>query len=292
MNKIAILKDLLEKPGIVVAPGVYDCISAKIVQRNGFKAVYMTGNGAVAGHIGKPDIGLATMDQMVEWAKFISESVDIPLISDADNGYGDLNNVRYTVQSFEKAGVCAIHLEDQSFPKKCGCMDGVTIIKAEDAAEKIQVAAKSRHEMLIIARSDCFSTHQDTKEMIRRLSMYSDAGADILFPEMIENLDQLKEITSVVNKPVLFDTLECVWNGRIPTIKELEEAGVKIVINALSLMWFNCTQMDKFLADYKKTGDLKPYAEKIMDIHEYEKILGIEDENNIRDLLKFKRSQI
>jgi len=284
MNNAIRLKERLKQPGTIVAPGVYDCVGAKIVEKLGFQAVYMTGNGSVASKIGYPDIGLASANQMVEWAGNIANCVAIPLICDADNGYGDLNNVRYTVRQFETAGVAAIHIEDQGFPKKCGAMEGIKVIPAEEAAEKIRIAVKSRENMIIIGRSDSLAVYHDTKEMIRRLRLFADAGADIVYPEMIESIDQLKEITRQVDAPVMFDILEC--NDFNPTVKELENTGVKIVINCLTLMMSNCALMTRLLKEYKETGDTGSFRANMMELHEYERLMGLEAEQSIRTLLK------
>lgn len=283
MNKAILLKEMIKQPGTIVAPGVYDCVGAKIVEQLGYSAVYMTGNGSVASKIGYPDIGLASMNQMAEWAGSIVNCVDIPLICDADNAYGDLNNVRYTVRKFEAAGLAGIHIEDQGFPKKCGAMEGVKVLPAEEAAEKIKVAAKSRKDMIIIARSDSMSVYHDTKEMIRRLKMYADAGADIVYPEMIESMDQLKEIIKSVDAPVMYDILE--FTNFIPTVKELENAGVKLVVNCLTAMMSNCANMTRIYKEFKETGDTKPFMPDMMNLHDYERLMGLETEQAIRELL-------
>lgn len=285
MNKVKKLKGMLESQGIIVAPGVYDCVGAKLVEQTGFQAVYMGGNGSVASRLGKPDIGLASMNQMAEWASAIDSCVQLPLICDFDNGYGDLNNVRYSVQAFEKAGVAAIHLEDQVFPKKCGAMKGVAVIPTHAAAEKIKLAVKTREEMLIIARSDCLSVEYNLNEMINRLLAFSDAGADILYPESVRNIRDLETIVKELNKPVMFDILECIEIDDLPSIKQLEDIGVKIAVNALSMMWLNCMCMKNFLKDFKENGDVKPYAGKMMNIHTYEELLGIKEANDIRKLI-------
>lgn len=284
MNNPQKLKKLLEQPGITVAPGVFDCIGAKIVEKLGFETFYMTGNGSVASKIGVPDIGIATRTEMVEWAGNLSRCVNIPLICDADNGYGDLNNVHHTVRRFEEAGLAAIHIEDQGFPKKCGAMQGVNVLPAEEAAEKIKVAVKTRKDMLIIARSDCMSVYHSTDEMVRRLNLFADAGADLVYPEMVESYEQLKEIVRRVNAPVVYDILEA--NDFIPTIRELEHAGVKFAFNCLSIMLLYADMATDFFADFKEHGDTRRYLDRMMQLHQYEKLMGLEEAESIRKLLK------
>lgn len=278
------LKELLARPGIIVAPGVFDCVGARVVEKLGFDAVYMTGNGTVASKLGVPDIGIATETQMVEWATNLSRCVQIPLICDADNGYGDLNNVRHTVIDFENAGLAAIHIEDQGFPKKCGAMQGVSVLPAEEAAEKIKVAVKTRKEMLIVARSDCMTVYHDTEEMIRRLNLFADAGADLVYPEMVESYDQLKEIVRRVNAPVMYDILEA--GDFIPSIQELENAGVKLAFNCLTFMFHYAHTAAAFYGEFKQYGDTKRYLDRITPLHDYEKLMGLTEAESIRDLLK------
>lgn len=284
MNNPQKLKRLLQRPGITVAPGVFDCVGARIVERLGFDAVYMTGNGTVASKIGVPDIGIATETEMVEWAGNLSRCVNIPLICDADNGYGDLNNVRHTVRKFEEAGLAAIHIEDQGFPKKCGAMHGVSVLPAEEAAEKIKIAVKTRKDMLIIGRSDCMAVYHDTDEMIRRLNLFADAGADLVYPEMVEGYDQLKEIVRRVNAPVMYDILEA--KDFIPTIQELENAGVKVAFNCLSVMFHYAQMATEFFSDFKEYGDTKRWLNRMMPLHDYEKLMGLQEAECIRELLK------
>ncbi len=283
MNNPQKLKKLLEQPGITVAPGVFDCIGAKIVEKLGFEAFYMTGNGSVASKIGVPDIGIATQTEMVEWAGNLSRCVNIPLICDADNGYGDLNNVRHTVRRFEEAGLAAIHIEDQGFPKKCGAMQGVNVLPAEEAAEKIKIAVKTRKDMLIIARSDCMSVYHSTDEMVRRLNLFADAGADLVYPEMVTSYEQLKEIVRRVKAPVAYDILEA--SDFIPTIQELENAGVKFTFNCLSVMLLYANMATDFLTDFKEHGDTRRSLDRMMQLHTYEKLMGLEAAESIRELL-------
>lgn len=287
MNKNVKLKSLLNKEGIIVAPGVYDAISARLVQKVGFDVCYMTGNGAVASMIGKPDIGLATMTEMVGRAHNIASSIDIPLISDADTGYGNLNNVKRTVEEFESAGISAIHIEDQVMPKRCGAMDGLRLISLDESVEKIKIAVKSRKDsnFLIIARTDARRAFNSVDEAIRRLKAFANAGADIVFPEMLENKDEiLKVTTNINNAPVMYDVLE-ETREKIFTNKELEDLGVKLVIYALSASMFVSNKLKYLYKTIKNTGTTQSLFDEMMPLHDYEKLMGVEEENNIRKLL-------
>ena len=280
-------RELLNNPGIIVAPGVFDAVSARIAEKSGFEAIYMTGNGVVASLLGLPDIGLATMSEMVMRGRQLSSCLDVPLICDADTGYGNLNNVRRTVLEYEAAGVSAIHIEDQCTPKKCGAMEGLALVSAEEAAEKIKVAVKTRKDpnFTIIARTDA-AKEIGVDEAIRRLKMFADAGADVVYAEMIDTKEDILKITKAVNNaPVMYDVLETTRN-RAFSVSELESYGVKIVICCLAPLFYMCTKLTEFYKNYKETGSNIKYFEELMSLHDYEKLMGIEQENTIRDLLK------
>jgi 2-methylisocitrate lyase-like PEP mutase family enzyme len=279
------LRELMDSPGLIVAPGVGDAIAARLVQKTGFDVCYMTGNGAVGSMIGKPDIGLATMTEMVQRAHNIVSCLDIPLISDADTGYGGINNVKRTVQEFEAAGVSAIHIEDQGLPKKCGAMEGIELLPTEQVMEKIQIATKSRKDpdFLIIARTDSRKI-LGLEESLNRAKSFAKAGADVVYVEMLENKEEILKLTTSVDTPVLYDMLE-MTRDRIYTNKELESLGVKIVIYSLSTTFYAANKVKHLLEVLKETGTTVSLFDEMMHLHDYEKLMGLEEENNIRELL-------
>ena len=286
-KKNAKLRKMLNNPGIVVAPGVYDAVSARIAEKSGFETVYMTGNGTVASLLGIPDIGLATMSEMVMRGRQLSACLEVPLICDADTGYGNLNNVRRTVLEYEAAGVSAIHIEDQCTPKKCGAMEGLALVSAEEAAEKIRVALKARTDpnFTIIARTDAAKAIS-LDEAIRRLKMFADAGADVVFAEMIDTKEDILKITKAINNvPVMYDVLETT-RERAFSIQELESYGVKVVICCLAPLFYTCTKLTEFYENYYESGTNLKYFEELMNLHDYEKLMGLEKEHAIRELLK------
>ena len=177
-----VLRERLKKPEILVAPGAYDCLSARLVERMGFEAAFMTGFGASASILGQPDYGLMTMNEMATVCANMNAVLNIPLIGDIDTGYGNPLNVFRTVREFERAGMAAVHLEDQVFPKRCGHMEKKAVIPMEEHVEKIRAAVEARDEMLIIARTDAYATH-GLDETLRRLEAYRDAGADIIYAD-------------------------------------------------------------------------------------------------------------
>jgi 2,3-dimethylmalate lyase len=229
-NAQTVKQKLLNKEFLSM-PGIFDMISAKIADQFDFDCLYMTGYGAVSSLLGLPDAGLATYTDMVGRVKQITTITNTPLIADADTGYGGLLNVEHTVRGYEDAGAIGLQLEDQEFPKKCGHVDAKRpIIDLDDAVNKIKVAAASRStdDFLIVARTDAYSDY-GFKEALRRASAYDKAGADILFIEGPESIDEMKEITRSFDKPILVNMAD---GGRTPILSasELQEIGFAAAI--------------------------------------------------------------
>ena len=224
------LRSRLASKELLVAPGVFDGISAKIADQMGFEALYMTGYGTVASHLGLPDAGIATFTDMVGRVGVIAQGTRTPLIADGDTGYGGPLNVQYTVRGYEAAGAVAIQLEDQEFPKKCGHMLGRRVVPVDDMVDKIKVAAASRDDnnFLIIARTDARTT-LGLDEALRRAEAYARAGADILFVESPESVEEMRTIGRSFDRPLLANMVE---GGRTPVAdkKTLEELGYAIAI--------------------------------------------------------------
>ena len=204
MKKRMGLRELIRRPEILVAPGAYDAFSAKLIEAADFDAVYMTGFGTAAGIFGLPDIGLLTMTEMVENARRIADSVDVPVIADADTGYGNHLNVIRTVEEYEKAGVAGIQIEDQVSPKRCGHMEGQKIVPIPEMVAKLRAAIEARRNegTIIIARTDAISAI-GFDEAVKRGNIYRDAGADLLFIEAPRTEAQLEKIPKLINGPVL-----------------------------------------------------------------------------------------
>ncbi|MGQ2923462.1 MAG: isocitrate lyase/PEP mutase family protein [Hydrogenophaga sp.] len=215
------LRQQLAAPGLVIAPGAYDGIGARQIEQAGFGAVYMTGAGTSAAR-GYPDFGLLTMSEMVENAAVMARSINIPLIADADTGYGNELNVTRTVREYESRGVAAIHIEDQVSPKRCGHLDGKQVISREEFVSKIRAAVEARRtpDFVIIARTDARAM-MDLDEAIWRANAALQAGADIAFVEATQSLEEMAEVPRRVQGPCL---LNVVPGGRTPNI-DLREAG-------------------------------------------------------------------
>jgi carboxyvinyl-carboxyphosphonate phosphorylmutase len=224
------LRQLLAAPGIVVAPGAYDGFSARLVEAAGYQACYMTGAGTAASHLGQPDLGLATLTEMADHARHLAAAISLPLIADADTGYGNALNVVRTVREYERAGVAGLHLEDQVAPKKCGHIAGKQVIPAKEFAEKVRAASEHRtdDDFVIIARTDARAV-TGLDDAIERGNRYAEAGADLIFVEAPQSLEEIERVTREVKAPLLANM---VAGGRTPavTVKELERLGFKLVI--------------------------------------------------------------
>tara|TARA_R110002110_G_scaffold91964_37_gene239383 strand:- start:508 stop:1371 length:864 start_codon:yes stop_codon:yes gene_type:complete len=224
------LKDKLTASELLVAPGVFDMISARVADSMGFDCLYMTGYGVVASYLGLPDAGLATYSDMLNRVETIAGGTKTPVIADGDTGYGGLLNVEYTVRGYEKAGAAGIQLEDQEFPKKCGHTPGRKVIPLEDMILKIRVAADTRDssDMLIVARTDARTT-LGLDEALRRAEAFAKAGADVLFVESPESEEEMRIINERFDLPTLANMVE---GGRTPVLSKqaLEEIGYSIAI--------------------------------------------------------------
>lgn len=228
------LRELLTSKRLIVAPGIYDAYGARLVEQAGFEAVYMTGNGVSASLLGLPDVGLVDLTLITAHAHRVASAVDIPLICDADTGYGNVVNVRRTVQEFEAAGVAAIHLEDQVSPKRCGHLPGSRpVVPLEEAVGKIEAAVAARRDpdFAIIARTDA-ATGEGIDAAIRRGQAYRKAGADVVFVELNSSPDIveiLKRVAGEIDAPCLVNVAESGRLGEL-TAAELGDIGFRIAI--------------------------------------------------------------
>jgi 2-methylisocitrate lyase-like PEP mutase family enzyme len=226
------LRAVLDSDGIAVAPGVHDPLSARVAEEVGFDLVAMTGNGTSLAKIGQPDVGVLTLPEMVENARYIQQAVDVPLISDADNGFGNAINVTRTVREFAAAGVGAIHIEDQSFPKRCGFVDGKRVISKTEAVGKFRAAADVRDEhdpdLVLIARTDARGAPDGTlDEAIDRVNAYCEAGADVAFVQGAADVTELERVGEAVDAPLLYN---CSGGSPIVPIDRAERLGYDVVM--------------------------------------------------------------
>ena len=255
MSQAKSFREQIKSGPMVVAPGAYDCITARVIEQAGFPCVYMTGAGTSAAH-GLPDYGLLTMSEMVDNARRITSC-----ISDADTAYGNELNAYRTVQEFERAGVSAIHIEDQVFPKKCGHLDDKELVSIEDYLAKIRSASAARKskDFTIIARTDS-RAKAGFDEAVRRANGAMEAGADMVFLEAPQTLEEVALVPKLVHGPCL---LNVVLGGKTPLVKlpDAEAMGYRIAILPGMLFASIIGLCDKMLADVKETGVLsQPYS--------------------------------
>jgi len=275
------LRNRLTSGSLLVVPGIYDAYGARIVEQAGFEVVYMTGNGVSASQLGKPDVGLVDLTLFAQHAHRAAACVNIPLICDADNGYGNAVNVRRTVQEFEAAGVAAIHIEDQVVPKRCGHLPGSRpVIELNEAAKKIEAAIASRHDpnFIIIARTDSAAIH-GLEDAIKRAQVFRKVGADVLFVELKNSstiLDDMKRVTSEVDGPCLVNIDGGGILGEL-SVAEIEHLGFRIAIfPGLARNAAGFAIREAIIA-LKRDGNIKALRNRLLTMQEYNEILGLGD---------------
>jgi 2,3-dimethylmalate lyase len=274
---ISALRQRLNAGEFIVAPGVFDMISALSADRMGFPALYMTGYGVSASHLGLPDAGLATYSDMVSRVDTIARGTKTPLIADADTGFGGLLNVDHAVKGYERAGAAAMQIEDQEFPKRCGHTPGRRVVPIEDMCRKIKVAVEARdsRDFLIIARTDARTT-LGVDEAIRRGEAFAEAGADILFIESPESEEEMAIICSrLKGTPLLANIVE---GGRTPVLprERLEELGYQISIHPGSAFLAAAAAYNGIYETLKTTGATIGSNTPIMPFSDMNTLLGFD----------------
>jgi 2-methylisocitrate lyase-like PEP mutase family enzyme len=272
----AALKNALANKEFIIAPGIFDLISALLADREDFNALYVTGYGTVASYLGLPDAGLATYRDMIERIAQMVKMTIKPVIADADTGYGGLLNVRHTVRGYEDAGVSAIQIEDQEFPKKCGHTPGRRVVPLEDMVRKIEVAVDSRHsdDFLIIARTDSRTT-LGLDEAIRRGKAFARAGADVVFVESPESEEEMRRVAEEIDAPLFANMVN---GGRTPLLSadRLKELGYAIAIHPAVGFLAVGAALSKAYADLAKNGETSANID-LYSFAEFNKLLGFED---------------
>lgn len=270
------LRDLLATGEPILAPGAYDALGARLIEQAGFDAVYMTGFGTAASLLGRPDVGLLTMTEMVDNAHRISRACAVPVIADADTGYGNAINVVRTVQEYERAGVAAIHLEDQVAPKRCGHMEGKQVIPTDEMLAKIRAATAARDntEFVVIARTDARAVEGLTSA-IERARRYRDAGADVLFVEAATTEAEIEMVAAELHDmPLVFNWAE---GGKTPPLAydRLRELGFRIVIFPLSILLTVLASARDTLAHIRAAGTPAPIVDGLPTFAEFLDFIGL-----------------
>jgi 2-methylisocitrate lyase-like PEP mutase family enzyme len=275
MNGRRALRSLVERKQGLVVPGAYDAVSAKLIERAGFPAVYMTGYGTSASRLGLPDLGFAGLAEMADHARNLAAAVGIPLIADADTGYGNALSVRRTVQMYEAAGVAALHIEDQVAPKRCGHLSGHQIVPRAEFAGKIRAAVEARRDpdLLVIARTDAISA-ESFDEALRRGEAAVEAGADMLFIEAPRSEAQVAQVAEAFDTPLLYNYAP---GGRSPLLPfaRLRELGYAIILLPVDTLFVAVKAIADFLRDLKAGDDVLRLADRYVPFREFNELIGV-----------------
>jgi 2,3-dimethylmalate lyase len=272
------LRRLIEKKNALLVPGAYDGVSARLVERAGFPAVYMTGYGTSASRLGLPDLGYAGLAEMADHARNLAAAVSIPLIADADTGYGNALGVARTVRTYEAGGVAALHIEDQVAPKRCGHLSGHQIVPLGEFAGKIRAAVDARRDpdLLIIARTDAISA-VGLDEALRRGEAAARAGADVLFIEAPRDEAQVEKVARAFETPLLYNYAS---GGRSPLLPmaTLRALGYAVVILPVDTLMVATKAMVDFLAEVRRRDDVLSLAERYFPFAEFNTLIGVTEQ--------------
>jgi 2-methylisocitrate lyase-like PEP mutase family enzyme len=266
----------LKKPGCVIAPGVADALGARLVAMEGFEAVYMTGFGTSLTRLGMPDVGLLTETEMVDNAARIVDASQLPVIADADTGYGNPVNVRRTIRDYERAGVAGVHLEDQQWPKRCGHLSGKRVIPTAEMVAKLKSACDARRDpdFLIIARTDAIAV-EGLQAAFDRAQAYREAGADVLFVEAPVGVEQVREVSKrFAGVPLLYNMAA---SGKTPDLPadELGRLGFKIAIYPNWMLLAAIPAMQKLLRELKRAGGIAHMRDKVATFKTFTEVAGL-----------------
>lgn len=269
------LRNLVSRPEILVAPGVYDGLTAALATQAGFEALYLSGAAVAYTRLGRPDIGLSTSSEMADTMALIADRTDLPVIIDADTGFGNALNARRTMQSYERAGVAALQVEDQTYPKRCGHLADKSLIPKEEMAGKLAAMADARrHDTLIIARTDAIAV-EGFEAAMERAEMYVEAGADVLFVEAPRSTDELTTITER-------------FKGRVPMLANMVEGGATPITQAsdLEIMGFDIVifpggivralahAAQQYYVSLNTHGSNKPFSNRMFDLDGLNNVIG------------------
>lgn len=276
------LRKLFQDRKLVVAPGAHDALTARVIEKCGFEAVYMTGYGQAASHLGRPDVGLICYSEMLDRAANIVETTELPVLADADTGFGNAVNVIRTVRGYQKAGVAAIQLEDQVSPKRCGHMVGREVVAKEDMLGKIKAAVDARFDpdFMIIARTDARTVH-GLDEALDRALAYEEAGADIIFVESPESEEEMKTINKTITKA--FTLANMVEGGRTPLLPdaELEAIGYRLVIYPTASTYLTAKAMMNLMSTLMKEGTTRGMMDQMVTFSEFNDLIGLTEVNEL-----------
>lgn len=274
----SVLRQLLKGSAPVVAPGVYDCLSALVAERTGFQAVFVSGAAVSASILGLPDLGLMTMSETLAQTRSIVTATRLPVIADCDTGYGNPINVRRTVREFQAAGVAALFIEDQTFPKRCGHFEGKDVISSLDMIQKLRAAVDARadSDLVIIARTDAVAV-EGLEKALERAAAYGHAGADMIFFDAPRSVDEVKSLATGCSIPLMINLVE---GGKTPlmSVDELSSLGFKLITFSGTLQRAAIGAMEKVGSHLKSTGEVASlYPTEVVSLDHRSEILRLAD---------------
>lgn len=286
MRKTEVFRQLLKTEKSILMPVAHDALTAKIIEKVGFKAFSLGGFSIAASCLGVPDLSILSSSEMVEAVRNLANAVSIPMLADADTGYGGIFNVARTVKEYENSGATLLFIEDQKFPKRCGHMNGKEVIPAEEMAIKIKAAVSSRQDpdFLIVSRTDARTTH-NLKEAIDRSHVYVKAGADIVFIEAPESVEELKIIANEITEvPLLVNMLE---GGKTPLLsqKDLGEMGYKLIAWPISSLLVTVNAVTELMTELLKNGTTQGMSSKLAGFSEVKNLLGIDELKKFEEIV-------
>ncbi len=277
MKKTTLFRKLVNDPEILVMPGAHDVLSARAIQKAGFKALTAGGYSFSASLLGFPDAGLLTMTEMAAQYRNMVNAVDLPVFADGDTGYGDVNNVIRTVREYERAGVAGLFIEDQVFPKRCGHMEGKSVIPAEEMVAKIKAAiyAREDEDLVIMARTDAVAVN-GFDDALERGKAYADAGADLIFIEAVTTVEQMRRANAAIPKPSLANMIE---GGKTPikTPAELQALGYDVVVFPCSLTYAITKAVQRCLEEIRVHGKTDAMLPDMVTFDEFFEFIGARD---------------
>ena len=287
MSTALTLKSLLARPNIVVAPGAPDSLTARLIQQLGFDAVYMTGLGVTAKHLGTPDLGLLTQTEMADHAKNMVRSVEIPVIADADTGYGGPLNIQRTVYDYLSAGVAALHLEDQETPKRCGQLSGIRLVPLSEAKLRLKAAIASRgtDDLVIIGRTDALPLY-GIEEAADRAKCYQDAGVDLVFVDGVKSCAEVEAIAKNVIGPKVVSIVDGTDASAL-SCKELENMGFDLVLFAVTALFAQAGATINTLRALKEKG-VPALAPHHMTYEDFSQLVNLADHQNFAQSFEVK----
>jgi len=275
------LRELINRKNGLVVPGAYDGVSARLVEQAGFPVVYMTGYGVSASRLGLPDLGFAGLGEMADHARNMVSAISVPLICDADTGYGNALNVRRTVALYEAAGVAGLHLEDQQLPKRCGHLAGKVVVSAEEFAGKIRAAVDARTDpdFVIIARTDAIAVN-GLDDALRRSEAAVKAGADMLFVEAPTTVAQIEQVARTFDTPLLFNYAP---GGRSPLLPfaRLRELGYAVILLPVDTLFVGVRAIQTFLRELQEGDAVLPLADRYIPFKEFNELIGVTEQMNL-----------